>query len=176
MGKLIEGTWTADGHDTTKHGGRFERPETSFRNWVTPDGSAGPTGKGGFEARSGRYHLYVSHACPWAHRTLIFRKLKGLEDHITVSVVHPDMLDDGWTFDTDDHGATGDTLLSLDFLRDVYIRANPIYTGSVTVPVLWDKDAKHHRLERKRRDHPDVQFRLRRSYRQYQRLLARRLA
>ncbi|MGB5556941.1 MAG: glutathione S-transferase family protein [Paracoccaceae bacterium] len=140
MGKLIEGTWTTDWYDTTKHGGRFERPETSFRNWVTHDGSAGPTGKGGFAARSGRYHLYVSDACPWAHRTLIFCKLKGLEDHISVSVVHPDMLDDGWTFDTDGHGATGDTLLSLDFLRDVYIRANPIYTGSVTVPVLWDKD------------------------------------
>ena len=140
MGKLIEGTWTTDWYDTKKHGGSFQRPETTFRNWVTLDGSAGPTGTGGFAAASGRYHLYVALACPWAHRTLIFRKLKGLDDHIGVSVVHPDMLGDGWTFDTSHDGATGDTLLGLDFLRDVYLKANPIYTGRVTVPILWDKE------------------------------------
>ena len=140
MGKLIEGTWTTDWYDTKKHGGSFQRPDTTFRNWVTPDGSAGPTGTGGFAAASGRYHLYVALACPWAHRTLIFRKLKGLDDHIGVSVVHPDMLGDGWTFDTSHDGATGDTLLGLDFLRDVYLKANPIYTGRVTVPILWDKE------------------------------------
>ena len=140
MGKLIEGTWTTDWYDTKKHGGSFRRPDTTFRNWVTPDGSAGPTGTGGFAAASGRYHLYVALACPWAHRTLIFRKLKGLDVHIGVSVVHPDMLGDGWTFDTSHDGATGDTLLGLDFLRDVYLKANPIYTGRVTVPVLWDKE------------------------------------
>ena len=139
MGKLIDGKWTTDWYDTSKHGGKFERPETSFRNWITSDGSAGPSGKGGFAAQSGRYHLYVSLACPWAHRALIFRMLKGLEDHITVSVVHPDMLDDGWTFESDENGATGDTLFGLPLLRDIYTKADPLYTGGVTVPVLWDK-------------------------------------
>ena len=139
MGKLIDGKWTTDWYDTSKHGGKFERPETCFRNWITSDGSAGPSGKGGFAAQSGRYHLYVSLACPWAHRALIFRKLKGLEDHITVSAVHPDMLDDGWTFEPDENGATGDTLFGLPLLRDIYTKADPLYTGRVTVPVLWDK-------------------------------------
>lgn len=139
MGKLIEGDWVKDSFTSKEGDGSFRRTDTTFRNWVTSDGSAGPTGNGGFAAKSGRYHLYVSLACPWAHRTLIFRKLKGLDDHIGVSVVHPDMLDDGWTFDIDFDGATGDRLFGLDFLRDVYLRADPIYTGRVTVPVLWDK-------------------------------------
>ena len=120
-------------------GGRFVRWESKFRNWVTPDGSPGPSGEGGFAAESGRYHLYVSHACPWAHRTLILRELKGLEDHVTVDVVHPLMKEDGWTFRTDFDGATGDRLLGRDFLREVYVASDPAATGRVTVPVLWDR-------------------------------------
>jgi putative glutathione S-transferase len=112
---------------------------SQFRNWITPDGSAGPSGDSGFTAESGRYHLYVSLACPWAHRTLIFRRLKGLTDHISVSVVHPDMLDRGWTFQKDDHGATGDTLFGHDYAYQIYTRADPTYSGRVTVPILWDK-------------------------------------
>jgi len=139
MGQLVDGTWTTEWYDTRKTGGRFVRGTSGFRNWVTPDGAAGPSGEGGFAAESGRYHLYVSHACPWAHRTLVFRALKGLEPHIDVSVVHPDMLDDGWTFATDWPGATGDRLFDAPFLRDVYLRAEPGMTGRVTVPVLWDK-------------------------------------
>jgi putative glutathione S-transferase len=139
MGQLIDGTWHDDWYDTKKHGGKFVRSTAGFRNWITADGSPGPSGEGGFAAEAGRYHLYVSLACPWAHRTLIFRKLKGLEGLIDVSVVHPDMLSDGWTFETDDHGATGDRLFGLPFLRDVYTRAKPDVSGRVTVPVLWDK-------------------------------------
>ena len=139
MGQLVDGKWQDTWYDTASTGGAFERTTTKFRNWVTPDGSAGPSGGDGFEAESGRYHLYVSHACPWAHRTLIFRKLKGLEPHIGLSVVHPDMLSDGWTFSTDFDGATGDGLFDLPFLRDIYLRADPQISGRVTVPVLWDK-------------------------------------
>jgi putative glutathione S-transferase len=139
MGQLIDGTWHDDWYDTKKHGGKFVRDTSKFRHWVTADGSPGPSGEGGFPAEAGRYHLYVSLACPWAHRTLIFRKLKGLEGLIDVSVVHPDMLSDGWTFETDDDGATGDRLFGLPFLRDVYTRAKPDVSGRVTVPVLWDK-------------------------------------
>jgi putative glutathione S-transferase len=139
MGQLVDGKWETTWYDTSKTGGKFVRSVTSFRNWITPDGAPGPTGTGGFKAESGRYHLYVSHACPWAHRTLIFRALKGLTDHISVSVVHPDMLEDGWTFGTDFPGATGDTLFGLPFLRDIYTRAQPDISGRVTVPVLWDK-------------------------------------
>lgn len=118
--------------------GAFDRPASVFRNWVTADGSPGPSGEGGFRAASGRYHLYVSHACPWAHRTMITRALKGLEPHIAVSVVHPDMLGEGWTFSTDFPGATGDRLMGLRFLREVYLRADPRASTKVTVPVLWD--------------------------------------
>ncbi len=138
MGQLVDGVWHDTWYDTSKSGGRFVRSTSAFRNWITPDGAAGPSGEGGFKAESGRYHLYVSYACPWAHRTLIFRKLKGLEDHIGVSVVHPDMLSDGWTFDTDFADATGDTLYGHDFLREIYLRADPEISGRVTVPVLWD--------------------------------------
>lgn len=140
MGLLVNGTWQDSWYDTASEGGKFKRQEAGFRNWVTADGSAGPTGRGGFRAESGRYHLYVSHACPWAHRALIFRKLKGLEDHIDVSVVHPDMLGEGWTFETDDQGATGDLLMGNRFMRDVYLRDTPDVTTRVTVPVLWDKE------------------------------------
>ena len=99
MGLLIDGEWHERWYDTERSGGRFRREESSFRSWITADGSPGPSGEGGFPAESGRYHLYVSYACPWAHRTLIFRALKDLADHVSVSVVHPDMLSDGWTFD-----------------------------------------------------------------------------
>lgn len=139
MGLLIDGEWSDAWYDTKDTGGAFKRSEAKFRNWVTADGSAGPTGKGGFKAESGRYHLYVSHACPWANRTLIFRALKGLEAHIDISVVHPDMLGSGWTFADDYDGATGDTLHGLPFARDLYIRAQPGVTTRVTVPILWDK-------------------------------------
>ena len=139
MGLLIDGEWRDKWYDTESTGGKFERSTSEFRNWVTADGSAGPSGKSGFQAQSGRYHLYVSYACPWAHRALIFRALKDLTDHISVSVVHPDMMEDGWTFATDFEGATGDTLFGSDFLRDIYIKADPNFTGRVTVPVLWDK-------------------------------------
>ena len=138
MGLLIDGVWHDRGYETAKRGGRFERDESRFRNWVTPDGAAGSSGEGGFAAESGRYHLYVALACPWAHRTLVFRALKGLEDHIGVSVVHPIMKADGWTFATDAPGATGDRLMGKAFLRDVYLEAEPKATGRVTVPVLWD--------------------------------------
>ena len=139
MGQLVNGEWHTGWYDTSKTGGKFQRSTSKFRNWVTADGSPGPSGEGGFKAESGRYHLYVSYACPWAHRTLIFRALKGLSDHIGVSVVHPDMLDDGWTFARDFPGATGDRLHGGAFLRDVYTRANSEVSGRVTVPVLWDK-------------------------------------
>jgi putative glutathione S-transferase len=139
MGLLIDGKWEDSWYDTKTSGGAFKRSESQFRNWITPDGSPGPSGVGGFAAETGRYHLYVSMACPWAHRTLIFRQLKGLKDHITVSVVHPDMLDQGWTFETDDHGATGDALFGSTHLHQIYTRAQPDVTTRVTVPVLWDK-------------------------------------
>ena len=141
MGLLVDGKWQDQWYDTDSTGGRFERSAAQFRNWVTADGSPGPDGEGGFKAEAGRYHLYVSLACPWAHRTLIFRKLKGLEDMIDVSVVHPLMLDEGWTFETDFAAATGDTLHSLERMYQVYLKANPDYSGRVTVPVLWDKQS-----------------------------------
>lgn len=140
MGLLVDGQWQDRWYDTDRSGGKFERSEAEFRNWITADGSAGPTGTEGFPAQSGRYHLYVSLACPWAHRTLIFRALKDLTDHIDVSVVHPDMLGDGWSFDADFPSATGDRLFDLPHLRDIYRRAAPVMTGRVTVPVLWDKE------------------------------------
>ena len=139
MGQLIDGEWHTTGYQQSRHGGRFVRGESAFRNWITSDGRPGPSGEGGFEAESGRYHLYVSHACPWAHRTLILRHLKDLTPHITVDVVHPLMKEDGWTFATDFPGATGDSLMGKDFLREVYTTAQPDATGRVTVPVLWDK-------------------------------------
>jgi len=140
MGQLIDGIWHDTWYDTSASGGRFVRSTAGFRNWVTPDGSPGPSGEGGFAAESGRYHLYVSYACPWAHRTLIFRALKGLAPHVGVSVVHPDMASDGWTFDPSYPGATGDALHALPFLRDLYLRARPGVSGRVTVPVLWDRE------------------------------------
>ena len=139
MGLLVDGTWHDQWYDTKSTGGKFVRSDSQFRNWITADGSAGPSGEGGFKAESGRYHLYVSYACPWAHRALIFLKLKGLEDHIGVSAVHPDMLTKGWTFETDKHGANGDALFGYDFAHQIYTRADATYSGRVTVPILWDK-------------------------------------
>ncbi|WP_231758987.1 glutathione S-transferase family protein [Microbulbifer elongatus] len=138
MGLLVNGEWKDKWYDTDKSGGEFEREAAQLRNWVTADGSAGPSGEGGFEAEKGRYHLYVSLACPWAHRTLIFRKLKGLEDYIGVSVVSPYMMENGWTFD-EDEGSSGDHLYGSDYLHQIYTRNRPDYSGRVTVPVLWDK-------------------------------------
>ncbi|MEE4251457.1 MAG: glutathione S-transferase family protein [Alcanivoracaceae bacterium] len=139
MGLLVKGQWQDKWYDTDSTGGHFERSAAQFRNWVTADGSAGADGKAGFKAESGRYHLYVSLACPWAHRTLIFRELKGLQDMIGVSVVNPLMLEHGWPLNTDFPGATGDALYGLEYLYELYLKANPDYSGRVTVPVLWDK-------------------------------------
>ncbi|MEM9855438.1 MAG: glutathione S-transferase family protein [Pseudomonadota bacterium] len=139
MGLLVDGKWVDHWYDTKSTGGAFKRTEAKFRNWITSDGAPGPSGAGGFQAEPGRYHLYVSYACPWAHRALIFRALKGLETLITVDAVHPDMMSDGWTFVTDDQGATGDSLFGSAFAREIYQRAEPTMTGRVTVPILWDK-------------------------------------
>lgn len=142
MGLLQNGKWVDQWYDTKSTGGHFKRSESQFRNWITADGSAGPSGSAGFKAEKDRYHLYVSLACPWAHRTLIFRTLKGLEDYITVSVVDPLMLENGWEFrsaETRTEGATDDALFGSDYLYQVYLKADPNYSGRVTVPVLWDK-------------------------------------
>ncbi len=138
MGLLVEGKWQDQWYDTSATGGRFVRRESQFRNWITSDGSAGPSGLSGFKAEAGRYHLYVSLACPWAHRALIFRKLKGLEDMMSLSVVHWLMREEGWTF-APGPGVVPDTITGARVLHEVYTRANPAYTGRVTVPVLWDK-------------------------------------
>ncbi len=138
MGLLVDGTWHDKWYDTKKTGGTFEREAAQLRNWVTVDGQAGPQGEGGFKAESGRYHLYVSLACPWAHRTLIFRKLKELESHISYSVVSPEMLEHGWTFNKEE-GSTGDHLFESEFMHQIYTRNISDYSGRVTVPVLWDK-------------------------------------
>lgn len=141
MGLLVDGQWHDQWYDTSKTGGRFVREEAQFRNWITADGAPGPSGEGGFEAASGRYHLYVCMACPWAHRALILRKLKGLEDHISVSAVHPDMLSNGWQFNgpaMPSDTPVGDQLFGYDYHHQVYTRAQPDYTGRVTVPLLWD--------------------------------------
>ncbi|WP_278405069.1 glutathione S-transferase family protein [Pseudoalteromonas ruthenica] len=138
MGLLVNGKWQDKWYDTDSSKGEFQRESAQLRNWVTADGSAGPSGREGFKAQKGRYHLYVSLACPWAHRTLIFRTLKGLEDYIDVSVVSPDMLLQGWTFDQA-KGSSGDSLFGYHYMHQLYTRNNPTYSGRVTVPVLWDK-------------------------------------
>ena len=139
MGLLVDGQWQDKWYDTKASEGRFEREDAGFRNWVTFDGSAGPSGIGGFKAEPNRYHLYVSLACPWAHRTTIYRKLKGLEDMISLSIVHPFMGDKGWTF-AEGAGVIADPIVKADYLYEVYIAAKPDYTGRVTVPILWDKE------------------------------------
>jgi len=141
MGLLQEGKWVDQWYDTKSTNGCFVRKAPQFRNWITADGAAGPSGKGGFKAEPGRYHLYVSLACPWAHRTLILRALKGLEKMISVSIVHWYMAENGWTFDVGD-GVVPDTVNGAQFLHQVYTQAKPDYSGRVTVPVLWDKQTK----------------------------------
>jgi putative glutathione S-transferase len=138
MGLLIDGVWHDRWYETEANQGRFVRPDSQFRNWVTADGSPGPTGEGGFKAEAGRYHLYVSYACPWAHRTLIFRALKRLEAMISLSVVHWHMGEKGWSF-APGSGVIPDPIHGAQFLSEVYAAAVPDYTGRVTVPVLWDK-------------------------------------
>jgi len=138
VGLLVNGQWQDKWYDTDNNQGEFKREAAQLRNWVTEDGSAGQSGDAGFKAEKDRYHLYVSLACPWAHRTLIFRHLKGLEDYISVSVVSPDMLEHGWTFDKDNH-STGDALFDSEFMHQIYTRNKADYSGRVTVPVLWDK-------------------------------------
>ncbi len=139
MGLLVDGVWMDQRRDSRETKGRFVRAPTRFRNWITPDGGPGPTGEGGFAAQAGRYHLYVSLACPWAHRTVIFRALKKLEDVISLSVVSYHMGSLGWTFDRLT-GSTGDDVNNAIRLSEIYLRADERYSGRVTVPVLWDKE------------------------------------
>ena len=134
MGLLQNGEWVDKWYDTKSSNGEFQRQDSAFRNWITPTGEAGPTGKAGFKAESGRYHLYVSLACPWAHRTLIFRELKSLSEHIDVTVVDYLMLENGWTLE--------DPLYQKSFLYELYLQSKPEYEGRVTVPVLWDKQTE----------------------------------
>ena len=141
MGLLVDGQWVDQWYDTKKTGGRFVRTEAQFRNWITADGSAGPTGQAGYKAEANRYHLYVSLACPWASRTLMIRTLKGLEDMISISVVHPLMLEHGWTFE-EGEGVIGDPIFQARYFHEVYTAVKPDYTGRVTVPVLFDKKTK----------------------------------
>lgn len=141
MGLLVEGTWTTAGYDTGKSGGRFEREPTRFRNWITPDGSAGPTGEGGFAAEAGRYHLYIARACPWAHRTAIFRAIKGLDEMIGLSVTHWLMGDEGWTFEPAE-GVVPDDVNGVRRIYELYKRADPAVSGRASVPVLWDKQRR----------------------------------
>ena len=134
MGLLMKGQWVDEWYDTKNSGGEFRRQDSRFRSWLTPNGEAGPNGEPGFKAEKGRYHLYVSLACPWAHRTLIFRQLKQLQDYIDVTVVEPLMLENGWEM--------SDPLYGLDFLYQLYLKADASYEGRVTVPVLWDKQTQ----------------------------------
>ena len=141
MGLLVDGVWQDEQHSTRTPGGRFVRPTTRFRNWVTQDGSPGPTGEGGFAAARGRYHLYVALPCPWAHRTVIMRMLKGLEDVVSMSVLEPLYGPHGWRFGTSP-GTTPDSVNGASELAEIYLRADPRYTGRVSVPALWDKERR----------------------------------
>ncbi|MGM0783707.1 MAG: glutathione S-transferase family protein [Pseudomonadota bacterium] len=138
MGLLIDGVWHDQWYDTDKHGGEFVRESAQLRDWITPDGSVGPGGEPGLPAEVGRYHLYVSLACPWAHRALVMRRLKGLDEVIGVSHVSPLMLDQGWTYH-EAEGSSGDPVNGVAYHRELYTLTDPHYTGRVTVPVLWDK-------------------------------------
>ncbi|MGO4962122.1 glutathione S-transferase family protein [Jeotgalibaca porci] len=141
MGLLVDGQWHDRWYDTKSTGGRFVRKDSQFRSWITPDGSAGPTGEAGFKAEAGRYHLYISLACPWASRVMIMRSIKGLKDMISVSIVNPLMVENGWTFEPDE-GVVADPILDADYMHQVYTHADPHYSGRVTVPVLYDKQTK----------------------------------
>jgi glutathionyl-hydroquinone reductase len=140
MGLLVDGQWRDQWYDTQETKGEFVRKASSFRNWITADGSAGPSGEGGFAAAPGRYHLYISYACPWAHRTLIFRALKGLQEAVGVSVVEPLMLEHGWELSAETAAASPTP--EVKYLYQVYLQADPHYSGRVSVPVLWDKQRK----------------------------------
>ena len=139
MKTLISGNWVNRIVEEKTVDGSFKRHETAFRNWITEDGSAGPSGEAGFEAESERYHLYVSLACPWAHRTLIIRLLKGLSEHVGVSIVHPLMKENGWELTNDYPSTTGDPILGKSAIYEIYLKANPFVTSRASVPVLWDK-------------------------------------
>ncbi len=141
MGLLQEGRWVDQWYDTKESEGQFVRTSPQFRNWITSDGSAGPSGESGFKAELDRYHLYVSLACPWAHRTLIFRELKGLRNIIPISVVHWHLARNGWTFKTGE-GVVHDIVNGVENLYQLYTTAKSDYSGRVTVPVLWDKKSK----------------------------------
>ena len=141
MGLLVNGEWKDQWYDTKKSGGAFVREDSKFHGWITPDGEPGPDDRPVFPAAAGRYHLYVSYACPWAHRTLIFRKLKDLETVIGVSVTHPHMLENGWEYPLEGDG-TADRVNGFRYHYQLYTAADPDYTGRVTVPVLWDKESR----------------------------------
>lgn len=143
MGLLIAGEWHNQGYDTKKEGGEFVRESSKLRNWITPDGAPGPEGQPGLPAARDRYHLYVSLACPWAHRVLMLRQLKGLKDFVTVSYTSPLMLDEGWSYHIEE-GSSGDAISGVNFHHQLYTLTDPDYTGRVTVPALWDK--QQHRL------------------------------
>jgi putative glutathione S-transferase len=147
MGLLQEGKWVDQWYNTQKSGGQFVRTSPQFRSWITPDGAAGPSGDAGFKAESDRYHLYVSLACPWAHRTLIFRELKSLGSMISVSVVHWHMAENGWTFKAGE-GVIQDMVNGVENLYQLYTTAKADYSGRVTVPVLWDKKNQNDCFER----------------------------
>ena len=139
MGLLVDGVWHDQWYDTRASDGRFIRSAAQFRHWITPDGAAGPSGDAGFPAARGRYHLYVGLACPWAHRTMIFRCLKGLQDHISLSVVHWYMAEHGWTF-APGEGVLADSINHARYMHEIYTAAAPDYSGRVTIPVLWDRE------------------------------------
>ena len=138
MGLLVDGVWHDDWYDTAKSGGKFERFESTFRNWITADGAPGPTGRGGFAAAAGRYHLYVADSCPWAHRTLIWRKLKGLEEVVSISIADAVKHPRGWHFHEGD-GLIPDYVNGATHMHEIYVKAEPEYSGRVTVPALWDR-------------------------------------
>lgn len=137
MGLLVDGKWHDNWYDTSETGGRFVRKDSQFRNWITKDGRPGPSGEGGFPAEANRYHLYVSLACPWASRVMIMRSIKGLEDMISISVVNPLMAENGWTFEPGE-GVVADPVMDADYMYTIYTKADPTYSGRVTVPVLYD--------------------------------------
>ena len=156
MGLLVDGVWQDDVSRTKD--GHFIRPATQFRNWVTPDGSPGPSGEAGYAAESGRYHLYVSLACPWAHRTIIFRKLKALENVISMSIVSPNMRKRRLDLQRSRRALPATTINGKSKLSEIYLLANPRYSGRVSVPVLWDKKRKTIVNNEFTGNHPNAQF------------------
>jgi putative glutathione S-transferase len=141
MGFFVEGVWHEDTPENRHERGRFVRTPSRYRNWITADGSAGPSGEGGFPAAAGRYHLYVAHACPWAYRTTLFRKLKKLDDVISITIAAPLYGERSWRF-SDEPGCIPDTVNGAKDMSEIYLLANPRYSGRVTVPTLWDKERR----------------------------------